>query len=186
MPVYLGPMIGFDVAGYSLRSFSEQEKIQALVQDVASRAVRDAGADVLFDRWLNRGDGGFILLLGEVKLGPRLVELMCARLRIHNSPPGAVGLNARYALHFGMFQEKLEHLDAAHSGPDIDTLAFILSNMSHDIPDQVVISDQYRVLLEESGNPSYCFQEIPDLTDKHGRVRKVWNFHSSGCGKRLP
>ncbi|MES2442855.1 MAG: hypothetical protein V4574_08495 [Pseudomonadota bacterium] len=155
-------------------------EIQTLIQSIVSRALDDSGEDVLGRVWLNRGDGGYLALRGDVQLAPRVLAAMCARFETERET-----VKIRYALHSGFIEVKPDRLDSAVVGHAIDELAFLLSHMERDPPGQVLITDVYRQLLEEAGVRDKRFTPLPDMIDKNGKRHAVWNYRSDQFGVAL-
>jgi len=187
MPVYQGPILGFDAAGYSQQPNLGQAAVQELIQDELDRAIGKLRSRIGHQIWVNAGDGGYLAMQGDVELGPNVLELFSEHIRKRNAQMRQDALvKMRYALHFGTIIKEQGRMGPAVSGDGINVLERMLTLMPRDRPGQVVISDHYRnILVEDAGmNPSR-FQAMADLIDKHGKVHVVWNFFGSSFGVRI-
>jgi hypothetical protein len=200
MAVYLCPLLGFDVVGYSLRTNVDQQVIQSCVQRLLKNALGTLETEILESHWLNTGDGGYVTVQGHIEAAVRLLEVFAERLRIENrrvlgarrneqpppEPSNAYPIKARYALHFGTFHRNEESIGPAVAGDGVNDLARLLDKMPHDRPGLVAVSDVYRQLLvEEAEMDEDLFQKMPDLTDKHDKTHAYWNFHKAPVGLRI-
>jgi hypothetical protein len=197
MAVYLCPLFGFDVVGYSLRTNAGQQEIQSCVHELLDKSLRELRGDILESHWLDAGDGGYVVVQGHIKAAVLLLEQFVDRLHVKNDhaagrgavrdsesgPRRAYPIEARYALHFGTVLQREERIGSAAAGDGVNDLARLLAKMPQDRPGQVVVSDAYRrLLVEEAEMSETLFQKMPDLIDKHCKTHGVWNFHKGAVG----
>jgi hypothetical protein len=184
--IYLAPIVGFDVMGYSRRSTPDQANVQRIYQDVLERTLRGLAAEKknnLEYHFLNQGDGGIVALQGDIEIGIRFLSRFGHHLEVANDLLGQARVHMRYALHFGIIRVEEERVDLAVAGDGINVLARLLDGMPHDCPGQAVISDTYKhILTDQAVIGEKHFTEMLNVHDKHGNIHKMWNFRNDNVG----
>jgi class 3 adenylate cyclase len=144
-------VVGIDVMAYSEKELSKQVYAQDLLDRTLAAALDQHTA--LKDRiWIDGGDGGYLLLVGDAKEVVNLLETFLIRLANENR-----NLNqdsrafVRCAIHYDAIDIRSGKLGQKYTGNAINICARLLVGMPRK-PDQVVCSAKFRTILTRFNN----------------------------------
>jgi hypothetical protein len=172
-----GSILAYDIADYSLRTIDRQKKAQTLCNRVRLNSLAAVGPSVSSVEWLDAGDGGYLLLQGDVRSALHVVKAFVVELAEENSQLSAdYQVHVRYAMHCGLVRVEDSDSGIRCAGDAINETARLLSSMSRAYRGQVVCSGKYRSrLVDQAGEPEALFVRLEDTIDKHGLSHEVWN-----------
>ena len=97
-----GPIVALDIFEYSRREEREQVDAQRLVDRILSESCAAIGASILGADWVDAGDGGFLLIQGDLRAGLHVLEAFVGRLADENRRRAEqFRVHLRFALHYG-------------------------------------------------------------------------------------
>ena len=174
-----GPIVALDIFEYSRREEREQVDAQRLVDRILSESCAAIGASILGADWVDAGDGGFLLIQGDLRAGLHVLEAFVGRLADENRRRAEqFRVHLRFALHYGtvrLWDGRQGHNAAANA---LNESARLLAGMASANIGQIVCSGIYRQQLVTIGDKDpTIFARLRDTVDKHGNRHEVWNVH---------
>ena len=174
-------VVGIDVMAYSEKELSKQVYAQDLLDRILATALDQHTA--LRDRiWIDGGDGGYLLLVGDAKEVVNLLETFLTKLENENR-----NLNedsrafVRCAIHYAAIVIRQGKLGRKYTGNAINVCARLLVGMPRK-PDQVVCSAKFRAILTRFSDHDETITRLKDVVDKHGNAHAMYNLKRHKLG----
>lgn len=180
--VIQGSVLAFDIVDYSERTPQAQKRAQQLCARVLAVATRDRQISILAEHWLDAGDGGYLILQGDIRGALYVAENFARLLAVENADLAeSARVDLRYAMDIGMVERWTDDRGTRTAGDVINDCARLLSGMNRTHKGQAVTSGRYRdALVNQAGVDAALFTRLKDIIDKHGGVHPAWNV------RRLP
>ncbi|WP_146618633.1 hypothetical protein [Rhodoplanes elegans] len=174
-------VIGIDVMSYSQKRLEEQVHAQDLLDRTLATSLKQFSL-LPNQIWIDGGDGGYLLLTGEVKHIMNFLEHFFMSLgRENNKLKEENRAPVRCAIHYDSIDIRQGELGPKYTGNAINVCSRLLSGMNR-TPNQVVCSANFRVHLTKFNDHLETITRLKDIVDKHGNHHPMYNLKRNNLG----
>ncbi|HXH31860.1 MAG TPA: hypothetical protein VNJ01_13700 [Bacteriovoracaceae bacterium] len=174
-------VIGIDVMSYSQKELPDQVHAQNLLDRTLSSALKKSPS-VRLRKWIDGGDGGYLLLSGDAKDITTLIELFLTELATENRVlQDDNRAFVRCAIHHDLIDCRNGELGEKFTGNAINVCARLLNGMPR-TANQVVCSAKFRELLTAFNDHVESITRLRDVVDKHGNSHAMYNLKRNRLG----
>jgi hypothetical protein len=174
-------VLGIDVISYSLKDLPDQAQSQEVLDRCLKKAMDEHWkGDTKDVHWIDAGDGGFLLLLGQEHVTLDIVHAVNTYISedTRNWQDDA-SVDVRYAIHADRIKVWEASYGKKFTGHAINNCARLLSGMNKEQKGQVVCSGGFFDSLSSFGDATVDADRLYDVVDKHGITHRVYNIRRS-------
>jgi hypothetical protein len=174
-------VIGLDIKAYSLRDLPRQKAAQEVMDDCLQAGFsKSDDRHVKEAKWIDGGDGGYVLLEGSAQNALEAMVRFYERLAWKNKQ---LRENEKVYVRSAIHIDKLhcwssQHFGNRYTGNAINNCSRLLNGMNKTLTGQVVCSGEFFGKLNTM-KKDVEYERLRDITDKHGNAHKVYNIYRS-------
>jgi len=169
-------ILGIDIDSYSVKPIRDQNAAQKKIDQFFAEALDGTRHGKPEPRWLDTGDGGYMLLEWSAADALQVVERFCELLNDHNGEVIATRrIEVRIALHYGKVICWEGKLGSKYTSDIINACCRMVDGMPRNRGGQVVCSESFREHINVLGEHATAIR-LRDVKDKHGSFHPVYNL----------